>query len=193
VSLAPIRDAQQVLSAIAQALDLHELGNQALLERLLRALQDKHLLLLVDNMEQVVAAAPELAQLLEHTPGLKILTTSRAALHVGGEHVGDVPPLALPDLRDLPSVEALATYSAVQLFIQRARAVQQDFTLTAENAAAVAAICTRLDGLPLAIELAAARSSVLSPQALLDRLGRISTASACVGTCEPVYAATRRF
>src|SRR5262249_49920906 len=139
----------------------------------------RHLLLLLDNFEQVVAAAPDVTALLLAAPRLKVLVTSRELLHLSGEHNFPVPSLALPPvltdqgsvrpLADL-SLERIAGYEAVQLFVQRARALKPDFALTESNALMVAGICSRLDGLPLAIELAAARIQHLPPQAVLDRL-----------------------
>jgi predicted ATPase/class 3 adenylate cyclase len=170
VSLALVNDAATVVPAIAQALGVSETADQSLLERLKAFLQEKQLLLVLDNFEQVVDAALVVAELLIACPGLKVLVTSRAVLHVQAEHIFSVPPLALPDLRHLPNLETLAQYAAVNLFIQRARATRPDFALTSANAAAVVDICARLDGLPLAIELAAARSKYFSPQALLARL-----------------------
>jgi predicted ATPase len=130
------------------------------------------LLLVLDNFEQVVAAAPQLSELLSACPHLKILVTSRAVLHLRGEHVFPVPPLALPDLTQLPESETLSQVAAVALFLQRAWATKPDLQLTSPNARAIAEICVQLDGLPLAIELAAARSKLLPPQALLARLGQ---------------------
>src|SRR5207253_6759592 len=127
------------------------------------------MLLLLDNFEHLVQAAPTVAKLLVMGPNLKILVTSRAALHVYGEHEFPVPPLAMPDSRSMPPVELLQ-YPAVALFVQRAVAVKPDFELNRENAPAVTEICSRLDGLPLAIELAAARVKVLSPSSMLTRL-----------------------
>ena len=128
------------------------------------------MLLLLDNVEQLVEAAPELADLLIAAPQLKLLVTSRTPLHVSGEHEFPVPSLSLPDLAKLPEIASLSQYESVALFIERARAVKADFAITMENAPAIAEICVRLDGLPLAIELAAARAKLLSPQALLARL-----------------------
>jgi predicted ATPase/DNA-binding SARP family transcriptional activator len=170
VLLAPVTDPRLVLSTIAQALGVRESAGQLLSESLRRHLVDKQALLLLDNFEQVLAAGPELAELLASAPRLKILVTSRAALRVRGEREFPVPPLAVPDLRRLPPLPALTRYPAVALFIQRAVSVRPEFALMPENAAAVAEICCRLDGLPLAIELAAARVKLLPPQALLARL-----------------------
>lgn len=171
-SLAPIRDHQLVMSTIAQQLEVREEGEQPILNLLIAALRDRQQLLLLDNMEQVVSAAPMLAELLAACPGLKLLITSRALLHLQGEHSFLVQPLALPDLAHLPKHEALAQHAAVALFLERAQALQPDFSLTADNARAIAEICVRLDGLPLAIELAAARIRLLPPQALLARLAQ---------------------
>jgi predicted ATPase len=135
-------------------------------------LREKRALLLLDNFEQVAPAAPLVAELLAAAPGLKAIVTSREMLHLYGEHEYSVPPLRMPDLKRLPPIERLTQYEAVRLFIERAQAVRADFAVTTENAPAVAEICARLDGLPLAIELAAARSKLFSPRALLARLGR---------------------
>lgn len=170
VSLAPIRNPDLVLPTIAQALGMQDAGNQQPLERLQAYLRDKDLLLLLDNVEQVVAAAPQVAELLVTCPRLTVLVASRAVLHISGEHEYPVAPLTLPDLAQLPAVAALAQVPAVALFVQRALAVLPTFHLAAANAAAVAAICVHLDGLPLAIELAAARTKLLPPQAILTRL-----------------------
>jgi predicted ATPase len=141
------------------------------LESLRDYLRDKHILLVLDNFEQVTEAAPVVSDLLATAPRLKVLTTSRALLRLQGEHSYPVPPLALPDSTDLPPLERLAQVEAVQLFTQRARAVRADFSITDENGPAVAEICRRLDGLPLAIELAAARVRLLPPQKMLAQLG----------------------
>jgi predicted ATPase/class 3 adenylate cyclase/DNA-binding CsgD family transcriptional regulator len=170
VTLAPINEATLVISSIAQVLGVKEAGGQMLRETLQTYLRDKQLLLLLDNFEQVLDAAPLLASLLTAAPYLNLLVTSRAALHLSGEHEFAVPPLALPEPRYLPPAEMLSQYAAVALFIERAQAVKPDFVITNDNAPAVAEICSRLDGLPLAIELAAARSKLLSPPALLARL-----------------------
>ena len=122
------------------------------------------------TFEHITPAAPLLAELLSVAPGLKVLVTSREVLHLSGEHVFAVPPLSLPDLNGLPEPDMLAEYEAVALFLQRAAAARQGFALTAENAAAIAEICAGLDGLPLAIELAAARVRLFSPAAMLARL-----------------------
>jgi predicted ATPase/class 3 adenylate cyclase len=170
VELAPIRDPDLVLSAIAQVLGVKETGSQLLAEGVKEYLCGKHLLLLLDNFEQVVVAAPLVADLLSAAPRLKMLATSREALHLSGEQEYPVPPLALPDVKRAVSLESLSQYAAVELFIQRALAARPDFQITNANAPAVAEICVRLDGLPLAIELAAARIKSLTPQAILARL-----------------------
>jgi predicted ATPase/DNA-binding SARP family transcriptional activator len=170
VSLASIRDPTLIPLTIAQALGLQERGDRSPWQRLKESLCDRDLLLVADNFEQLVAAAPLLAELLAAAPRLKLLVTSRAVLHLRGEHEFPVPPLALPDRERLPSLDALSRVPAVALFLQRARAVRTEFALTDENAAAVAAICWRLDGLPLAIELAASRMKLFSAEELLARL-----------------------
>ncbi|GIV98593.1 MAG: hypothetical protein KatS3mg057_3250 [Herpetosiphonaceae bacterium] len=170
VALASINDPALVLSTIAQSLGLKDVGGQPLAESLKSFLHDKEMLLLLDNFEQVVAAAPLIADLLATAPRLNVLVTSREVLRLYGEHEFPVQPLALPDPQQTASIDALLRAPAVALFVERARAVRPDFSLNAENAAAVAALCARLDGLPLAIELAAARSKLLAPQALLARL-----------------------
>jgi predicted ATPase/class 3 adenylate cyclase len=170
VPLAPISDPDLVVPTIAQALGIQEAGDRPLLEQLQEYLRDRHLLLLLDNFEQVLAAAPRLSDLLSGCPHLKILVTSRAVLHIRGEHEFPVPPLALPDCAHLPESEALSQYASVALFLERARAAKPDFQLTPAKAHAIAEICVRLDGLPLALELAAARIKLLPPQALLKRL-----------------------
>jgi predicted ATPase/class 3 adenylate cyclase/DNA-binding CsgD family transcriptional regulator len=170
VNLAPIRDPAFVLPAIAQTLDVKEMGARAPLDLLRASLREKHLLLLLDNFEQVVQAAPQVAELLVACPKLKIVVTSRMALHVRAEQEFAVPPLALPDPERLLGPVALSQYESVALFIMRAQAVKPDFQVTNATAPAVAEICVRLDGLPLALELAAARIKLFPPHALLARL-----------------------
>ena len=128
------------------------------------------MLLVLDNFEHLVSAAPVVAQMLTAGPKLKVVVTSQAPLHIYGEHEFPVPPLALPDPKSIPPLEVLSRLPAIELFVERAQAVKHQFALTKENAPAVAAICSRLDGLPLAIELAAARIKLLSPSAMLTRL-----------------------
>src|SRR5215207_7604111 len=170
VSLAPIRDPELVLPTIAQTLGLVEMGDQSSADLLKTYLRNRALLLLLDNVEQVVAAAPHLAILLANSPRLTLLVTSRESLRIAGEQEFSVPPLALPNPGRSLSTAELTGYDAIALFLYRARAVAPDFDVTEDNARAVAELCARLDGLPLAIELAAARVKVLSPHALLDRL-----------------------
>jgi len=176
VDLTPVRDPGLVLAAIGRALGVSEHGSQSPLVRVSASVGARQLLLLLDNMEQVVEAGPEIAGLLAACAGLSILATSRTPLRLRGEQLFMLPPLALPDLGSLrgtlPPPEALGQYAAVALFVQRAQAVRPTFALTPANAAAVAEICVRLDGLPLAIELAAARIALLSPHALLARLAQ---------------------
>src|SRR2546421_1504074 len=170
VQLAPISDPDLVVPTIAQTLGLRDVEEGLLFESLKAFLRDKHLLLLLDNFEQVLAAAPALVELLLACPSIKILVTSRAVLHVEGEYEFSVPPLSLPDPHHLPGHKELAQYAAVALFVQRAQMVKPQLVLSEDNAAAIAQICIQLDGLPLSLELAAARSKLLSPQTLLGRL-----------------------
>jgi predicted ATPase/class 3 adenylate cyclase len=172
VFLAAVRDASLVLESVAQTLGVPEKPGERVTETLCEFLRDRELLLVLDNFEQVLPAAPNVGQLIARCEPLKVLVTSRAPLHLGGEHEHPVPPLRLPEPTRFPEAAAVSQYESVQLFVQRARAVQPSFQVTNENAAAVAAICVHLDGLPLALELAAARVRLLSPQALLERLDR---------------------
>jgi len=170
VNLAPVSDPALVVPTIAQTLDIREGTGQPLLEHVKQELQHKHMLLLLDNFEQVVTAGVQLVDVLAACSQLKILVTSREVLHLHAEHEFPVPPLALPDPGHLPDLAALSHYAAVALFLQRAQAVKPDFQITDANARAIAEICVRLDGLPLALELAAARMKLFPPQALLARL-----------------------
>jgi predicted ATPase len=173
VPLSPLSDPGLIASVIVQTLGIREAGGQSPLKILKKNLLDSlsaPLLFLLDNFEHLIQAAPTVAELLAMGPNLKILVTSRAALHVYGEHEFPVPPLALPDSRSVPPLEVLSKYPAVALFLQRAVAAKPDFELNRENAFAVTEICARLDGLPLAIELAAARVKVLSPSSMRTRL-----------------------
>jgi LuxR family maltose regulon positive regulatory protein len=172
VPLSTIDDPNLVVTVLAQTLGVRESGSRGLVERLRDFVRARQMLLLLDNFEQVAAAAPLVAELLAVAPGLRVIITSRALLHLYGEHEYPVPPLALPDPEHMPPVEELTQCAAVALFAERARAANPNFALNAANAAAVAAICVRLDGLPLAIELAAARSKLFAPAALLARLDR---------------------
>ncbi len=170
VNLAPITDSGLVTSTIAQILGVRETADTPLVDSLKDYLRDKQMLLVLDNFEQVVSAAPLVSELVAAAPGLKVLATSRELLHLNGEYQSPVPPLALPDPKHLPPIERLTQYEAVRLFVERGLAVKPDFQVTNDNAPAVAEICVRLDGLPLAIELAAARVRLLPPQAMLARL-----------------------
>jgi predicted ATPase/DNA-binding CsgD family transcriptional regulator len=173
VSLGALNDPLLVANAIAAALGLGGAGDRAPLDRVLLHLGERQMLLLLDGFEQLLDAASLLAELLASCPQLKLLVTSRAALELAGEHEFRVPPLALPPAaEDQPDPQVVSRFPAVSLFVQRAAAVEQDFHLTPQRAGAVAEICRRLDGLPLAIELAAARVRVLPPEAMLARLGR---------------------
>jgi predicted ATPase/class 3 adenylate cyclase len=169
VDLSALDDPALVPSAIAAVFGVREEGS-GLVDHLPRVLGDKRLLLVLDNFERVTGAAQTVSDLLARVPGLKVLATSRTPLHVYGEHEYPLSPLPLPDLAHLPTVERMSQYEAVRTFIARAQAVQPDFVVTTANAPAVAEICFRLDGLPLAIELAAALVKLLPPQALLKRL-----------------------
>src|SRR5215203_5762653 len=171
VPLAPITDPALVAPTIARAPGLTETGDQTLEELLRDYLRDKQTLLLLDNFEQVLGAAPLVTELLSAAPNLKVLTTSRIVLRLYGEYEFAVPPLEVPDPKRPQPLEQVTQYDAVRLFIERARAAKADFTVTSHNAPEVAEICARLDGLPLAIELAAARTKLLPPRAMLDRLG----------------------
>src|SRR5215207_320191 len=170
VNLAPISDSTLVAASVAEVLGVREAGDEPLVARITGFLRDKCLLLVLDNFEQVVEAAPFVADLLGECSCLKVLLTSRTRLRVSGEREHAVPPLELPAPAAATSVQDVAKSEAIRLFVERAQAVQEDFALTPENAPVVAAICRRLDGLPLAIELAAARVKVLPPAALLERL-----------------------
>jgi predicted ATPase/class 3 adenylate cyclase len=172
VSLAPISDPELVIQTISETLNVREVANRSQLEQLKDSLREKNMLLLLDNFEHVVSAATQVADLLGACPKLTMLVTSREALHVRAEREFPVPVLALPDPKHLPDLVTLSQYEAVALFIERAHAVKPDFQVTNANAPAVAEICASLDGLPLAIELAAARTRLLPPQALLSRLGQ---------------------
>jgi predicted ATPase/DNA-binding CsgD family transcriptional regulator len=170
VSLAPIRDPTLVLPAIAQASGLLETGGATLHERLVAILGPRHTLLLLDNVEQVLESVPSVTRLLTACPRLSVLATSRIPLRASGEHVFDVPPLALPGSTASPIELATAPEAAVRLFVTRAQAARRDFALRVDNAEVVAAICRRVDGLPLAVELAAAQVRALPLPALLTRL-----------------------
>jgi predicted ATPase len=173
VPLTPVRKADLVLSSIARTLGLRELGEEPLSERLGEHLKDREMLLFVDNFEQVVEAGPQVADLLALCPHLKVLVTSREVLHLSCERVFPVPPLGLPDPKRLvEDSQIFSEYEAIAFFVERAQAFKPDFRLTEENAPVVAEICVRLDGLPLGIQLAAARLKLISPRAILERLRR---------------------
>ena len=170
VPLAEVGDPALVAARIAQALAIGETREQPLAERLRDTLRERALLLVLDNFEHLLAAASLLSELLVAAPRLTLLVTSRAALRLSGEEVYPVPPLSLPEPRHADDPAALAQSPAVTLFVERGQSVRPDFRLTSENAGAVAAICRQLDGLPLALELAAARLRLFSPVTLLARL-----------------------
>lgn len=170
VDLATTHDSDDVLFALAQAVALPGASNQSSLESVKAHLQG-NILLFIDNFEQVIEAAPLIHDILVSCQRLKTLVTSRSALHLGGEREYHLVPLAVPDSKHLPNLLQLAQYESVALFIEHARASQPDFLLHETNAAAIAEICAQLDGLPLAIELAAARVNILPPQTMVKRLG----------------------
>jgi DNA-binding XRE family transcriptional regulator len=170
VSLASLTDPTLVPSAIARTLGVKEQGGTSLTDTLRDQLQDSQLLLVLDNFEHLLDAAATVAELLDTCRELHILVTSRIPLHLVREHEYPVPPLSVPDLRRLPPAEILGQCEAVALFLDRTRAVQPEFAITEDNGPAVAEICARLDGLPLALELAATRIKLFPPRALLRRL-----------------------
>ncbi len=170
VNLAPITDHNLVVTKIAQTLGVKEAAGQPLIDTVKAYLEGKEILLLLDNFEQVLGAAMVVMDLLLAAPFLKVIVTSREPLHLQGEQQFLVPPLSLPDPSHTVDSIALSRYEAVMLFVQRAQAAKADFELTYDSAPLVAEICVRLDGLPLAIELAAARISLLPPQAMISRL-----------------------
>ena len=172
VDLAPLRNPDLLPSTIAQIFRLQETGNRTILEVLIDFLKDRYMLLMLDNFEQIMAASGHVVRILSSCAGIRILVTSREPLHIRGEAVFQVPPLSVPDKGDSksPNLEKITQYEAVRLFINRAIAAKQDFHVTNKTAPMIAEICQKLDGIPLAIELAAARIKLLSPQAILDRL-----------------------
>src|SRR5215216_1338178 len=176
LDLAPFREPQEMLAALANTLGIQETSSASLMSHLIGNLRQKNILLVIDNFEHILSAAPQLVQLLGNSPQVKALITSREALRVTGEREFSVLPLPLPQ-KDENETSPLASsqlmdYAAIQLFAQRAQAVDHEFQLTLENLNAIAEICRRLDGLPLAIELAAARSKILTPQAMLTQFDR---------------------
>ena len=174
VSLAQIRDPEFVLPTVAQALGLKEIRGPSMYEQLRASLQEQHLLLVLDNYEQVAVTAPLLADMVAHCPHLKVLVTSRTPLHVPGEQEYAVVPLAIPHLGRLDVHEIPTPYASVALFLERAQAVKSEFQMTPENARTIAEICVRLDGVPLAIELAAAWVKVLAAKQIAARLSDAS-------------------
>lgn len=170
IALAEVTDPAQFVPALADALDVKEAEERTLGEGVAALIGDKKALLLLDNLEQVVAAASDVAGMIESCPELRIVTTSRTPLRIAAEREYALNPLELPTPSDPASTESLGSYPAIALFVERARMTRGSFELTPENAAAVAAVCRSLDGLPLALELAAARLRLLSPEALLERL-----------------------
>ncbi|MEO6589075.1 MAG: alpha/beta fold hydrolase [Pyrinomonadaceae bacterium] len=170
VELSAITKVDLVAPEIAQILSIKESGSEQIENILKNFLAAKKILLILDNFEQIVKAAPLVAEILASAPGLKILVTSRNILQIRGEHEYKVPPLDLPDPHKPHSENSLAQYASVSLFVQRAKAVKNDFSLTNENVATIVEICEKLEGLPLAIELAAVRIKILSPKELLTRL-----------------------
>ncbi len=179
VELSAITDPELVLPTVAMALSLPDHGKRTSLDRLADHLGDQRVLLVLDNFEQVTDAAGAVNDLLARCPNLTVIVSSRVVLRVSGEQEYLVPPLGLPDPANLPAIDRLTQYESVALFIERARAVKPSFEVTNQNAPAVAEICVRLDGLPLAIELAAARVRILAPQAMLGRLtDRLALAAA---------------
>lgn len=170
VPLAPVREAGQVLGALGRSLGYQEGDGQGLFARLQRALRDRQLLVVLDNFEHVSAAASQIGEFLSGAPHLKLLVTSRAPLLLYAEHEYSVAPLALPPLNPLPLALELPRWPAVELFVARAQAVNAGFTLDSSNALDVAQLCHRLDGLPLALELAAGRLRLLTPAMLLQRM-----------------------
>lgn len=170
VMLAPVRDPSLVLQSIMQTLSIQSLPDSSPTQSLIVYLRHKKLLLILDNLEQVADAADLVGELLAAAPGLKILVTSRAVLRLSGEFEFKVPPMNLPEASKNLAKETAERYDAVQLFVERARLAAPDFALTDDNAATIAQICARVDGLPLALELAAARIKLLTPTQLLDKL-----------------------
>jgi non-specific serine/threonine protein kinase len=172
VDLTTIRDARQVVPAIARRIGASPSGGRTSLQAVQDLLRHRHALLVLDNLEHVLDAAPRLTEILTGCPHVTLIVTSRAALDVRWEHTLPVPPLVVPDLRSLPPLASLARMPAVTLFVECARAIDRTFALTPANAPAVAELCVRLDGLPLAIELAAHQTATQSPSEILRRIGQ---------------------
>ena len=171
VDLAPVVDPEAVLPTVAHALGLAEEGGRSVEATLLGYIRERRMLLVLDNFEQVLDAASSLVTLMQASPWIKVLVTSREALHVRGERRFPVPPLAVPNPGDLPSMQVLAHYPSVELFVERAQEVVPGFVLDADNAEDVAALCAGLDGLPIAIELAASRANHISAGEMQHGLG----------------------
>ena len=172
IPLAAVRDPDLVFPTIASALGVREAADETVITTLARAIGEQRLLLVLDNLEQVIGVAADISTLLSTCTHLHVLATSRTPLHLSGEREYLVPPLVIPEAEAVTNVQLLTGNASVALFVDRAQAVKRDFTLTPENGAAVATICRRLDGLPLALELAAARVKLMTPQAILTRLER---------------------
>jgi predicted ATPase len=172
VPLADVATPEGFVPALAAALDVKEAEGRTLDEGIVSLIGEGNALLLLDNLEQVVLAAPDVAGLIERCPNLRIVTTSRTPLRIATEREYPLAPLGLPPASDGDSIESLLAYPAIALFVERARSTRTSFEMTPQNAEAIAAVCRRLDGLPLALELAAARLRLLSPEALLERLDR---------------------
>lgn len=170
VDLSAVMQPEKVIETIADTLEVKETGSQSILEALTAFVSSRYLLLILDNFEQVVEAGAVIVDLLEAAPGLRVMITSRAALQLYGEHEYPVSPLPLPNAERLPAMEDLLEFAAVSLFVARARAYKSNFTLTSANAKDIVTICSLLDGLPLAIELAAARIKLFSPKAMVAQL-----------------------
>ncbi|WP_129670426.1 tetratricopeptide repeat protein [Candidatus Chloroploca sp. Khr17] len=192
VPLDSIRNPDDVLPAIMHSAGIKERNSQTSLVDLKEGLSASPTLIVLDNLEQVIAAVPLVGELLQAIPSLKLLVSSRTVLQVYGEHEYPVPPLKLPPLKPLPALPELTTYPSVALFVERTQAVKPTFVLTSANTRAVAEICHRLDGLPLAIELAAARSKLFTPQVLLDRLSNQFELLTTGGRDRPVRQQTLR-
>ncbi len=169
--LTPIAEPKDVLTALSNALGAHESSDAPLMTQLINTLRQKNLLLVIDNFEHVIDASPQLVQLLGNAPQVKALVTSREALRISGEHEFAVETLPVPG-QSADQMGGLIDYAVIQLFAQRAQAVDPNFNLTPDNLKAISEICRRLDGLPLAVELAAARAKFIAPQAMLAQFDR---------------------
>ncbi|NCC30907.1 MAG: tetratricopeptide repeat protein [Chloroflexia bacterium] len=192
VPLDSVRDPADVLPTIMHSVGIKERSSQVSLVHLKEGLSAQPTLIVLDNLEQVIAAVSLVGEMLQAIPSLKLLVSSRTVLQVYGQHEYPVPPLKLPPLKPLPALPELATYPSVALFVERSQAVKPAFALTVANARAIAEICHRLDGLPLAIELAAARSKLFTPQVLLDRLSNQFELLTSGGRDRPVRQQTLR-